>query len=401
MAANNNLSIDYDNSLVTQQGDFNSLPSDRTKLETGVVFWQPYGKTVFSNFPDLFHAFHAIGKLDAVANIVANRINPQTYQEAGRTQTTIDDGIDYTFPLTFKGAEIRTLAAILNIDTFKKQAGNNASNKLAMTNTAIEDKDYGIMGNLFVWQAGTDNHLHMSYALLNCGVRVLDCAGVGNDLTYNVEFYSDQPRIRTGLGTVIVAEKFYEDTDTFTLGYGPNGTATTFQPGLGTAIGATQGSLTTAQQATLSVSPLNLQVIRRDKALTNPYRYFADIRLNGQPVPESNLVSYDETTGLVEFVTAPPLGAVMEWTYALKTGYPDWIEAMNYGVGEYVQHNNKVVVSVSPTLGTPPAAPDWFPLYTIDFPKRIPYCNGDISNVKNRVGNLTNPFVRWEIITSE
>lgn len=400
--ANNNLSINYQNTLVTQQGDFNSVADERTKLVNGLIFWQPYGKTVFSNFPENFHSFHLIGKLDVMPNIVANRINPQTYQEAGRTLTTIDDGIDYTFPLTFKGNDIRNLAAILNIDTFKKQTGRNADNKLAMTNTAIEDKDYGVMGNLLIWQAGADNHLRMSYALLNCGIRVLDCAGVGNDYTYNVEFYSDQPRIRTGLGTVIVAEKFYEDATVFTLGYGPNGTTTAFQPGLGTAIGSTQGSLAAAQELTLATSgPLNLQIIREEKALINPYRYFLDIRLNGQPVPESDLVGYNETTGLVTFVTAPPLGAVLEWTYALKTGYPDWIETMNYGIGEYAQYDRKVWASVSPTIGTPPAIPNWVLMYPIDIPKRIPYCNGDISDVKNRVGNLTNPFVRWEVITSE
>jgi len=401
MAANNNLSINYDNTLVTQHGDFNSVDSERTKLETGVIFWQPYGKTIFSNFPDLMHAYHAIGKLDPMANIVAAPVNPQTYQEAGRTKTTINDGLDYTFPLTFKGAEVRTLAAILNIDTFAKQAGGNTTHKIAMTNTTIEDKDYGIMGNLFVWQAGSGNHLHMSYILPECGIRVLDCSGVGDDQTYNVEFYSSQPRQRVGLGTVVVAEKFFEDTTNFTLGWGPNGTNTGFQPGLGTAIGSTQTSLTAAQEATLVASVLNLQVVRRDKALNDPYRYFVDIRLNGRLVSPSELVYYDEGSGLVEFVTPPALGDVLEWTYFLKTGYPDWSNEMNYGVGEYATYNDDIWVSVNPILGTAPASTAWFKMFPKDYTQRIPYANGDISNIKNRVGNLTNPFVRWEIITSE
>lgn len=398
---NNNLNINYDNSLTTQGADFNSVASERTALGTGLIFWQAYGKTVFSNFPENFHAMHAIGKLDATANIVATPVNPQTYQEGGRTKTTIDDGLEYVFPLTFKGADTRNLAAILNIDTFKKQSGYNTTNKLALTHTTIKDGDYGVRGNLIVWQAGSDNKLHMSYALIECGIRVLDCSGVGDDLTYNVEFYSSKDRVRVGMGTAIVCEKFYEDTDVFTLGYGPNGTITEFQPGLGTAIGATQGSLTASQEATLALNPLNLQVVDDSRALDDPYRYFIDIRLNGQSVIDSDLVKYDESTGLVEFVTAPPLGAVLEWVYALKTGYPDWSETMNYGVGEYATYNGNIWVSVAPVLGTAPASTAWFNMYSATYPKRIPYCNGDISDVKNRVGNLTHPLVRWEVIVSE
>lgn len=389
----NTLALNTSNFASTQQGDNTSETSMVTKLQNCIPMWQRHGDWRLQSFPAQMHILHRIGKLTTIANITGTPVNPQDYQEVGRTKTTMNDGVGFTFPITFVGNDRLNLMMMLGIDPTKIAGTTDKSN----TPTAIKvGKDYGICGNFHMYYAAESQHLVTSMVVLNCGIRVLEITGAGDNLTYNVEIYSDNEAVTVALGQAIVAEKFYEDGVLFTGGQSPDGILTTFQAGWGVANGTTgAGSLSLTQQATLAASKLRLVSYDTTKAITDAFRFFIEIRIDGTPVNPNEITGYSQSTGLVTFANPPAAGSILEWVYIVNTGFPDWDAERNYGVGINVEYSGQVWHSVTPVLGTAPAAGPWTSLGLTTLWDRTPQNWGVNSNPKNWE-NPSNMFVSCE-----
>lgn len=392
MAANT-LEINASNFASTQQGDNTSNPSMVTKLQNCIPMWQRFGDWRLMNFPDQMHTVHRIGKLTTIANIAGTLVNPQDCQEVGRKKTTMNDGVGFVFPLTFMGNDTLNLMMMLGIDPFLVAGTVDKSN----TPTSIQiGKDYGICGNFLMYYANEEQYLITSMIVRNCGIRVLTQTGAGDNLTYDVEIYSDEEATKVSLGQAIVVEKFYEDGVLFTGGKSPDGILTTFQPGWGVANGTTgAGSLSLTQQATLAANKLKPVSYDITKALTDAFRFFIEIRLDGVIVSPDQISGYSQTTGLVTFVTPPAAGAVLEWVYIVNTGFPSWDAARFYGADMCVEYNGQVWQSITPILGTAPAAGPWTSLGITSLWDRTANNWGLNTNPKNW-DNPSNMFVSCE-----
>lgn len=331
------------NKLMTGGNDQTSPISQRKFLNT-VPMFHTYGSTVFTEHQDLLHAIHRLCFVVQTGNISVTNVNESFLQYAGKKRIRVNDGKEWTLPITLAGNELNTLLGITGQDV------NISTNGVIDYNTAFPiGKDFGTIGALYIAAADPDNRLSGGEYWTNVGLRVLQTAGVTNgDNNYEVEFYSFDDRaecLKITSGQIVIVEKF-QDSGLLVNPDAPDGTISTFQCGFG------NGSLTTAEKTLVSATPLQPQTVRPEFAGTgNVWQYFLDIRINGVQIPIDYDVMYDSSAGALKFGTPPPAGSCLEIAYVLNTGFPTFDATRRYARYTTVEYQGKVFQS----RPTPPA----------------------------------------------
>lgn len=281
-------------SVISLRGGNDTATADNIRIgKRLLVVWVKQGGIILTNG---LTYMRKMSDVQQIADIAAEFLNERDIFESGSKSLPTSDGINWSTTLTLEGDSIEEVASLIG--------------QAIQTYPSIQNKDYGLCGHLVLMSFDEDYDLKKTDVLFDVGVKLDSIPGTQDgEISRNVTLYTKQGKNAVSIwglpgvsqGGVPAFEIFWDNGSTVTNTDAPDGVLTAFTLGDGN------------DSYAVPAAPLILQV--DPTAGTTAYQYFYYIRVDGVDVNPNDIASFNTTTKVLTFVTAPADGAKLEVAY--------------------------------------------------------------------------------------
>lgn len=276
-----------------------------------VPLWLKRGGLNISAFPDTMFSMNRLCKVVELSDPATERQNEREHFNVGKKKIPVNDGITTTFTLTGEGNAYSLYAALKGQD-LRDAAG------IAM------GVDIASAGDLVLVEADDSGGVKGSTYIPNCTLKFSTMPGATDgDSNLEIEISTTSTAWRFGSYVIPIREIWKDPVGSTTNTAAPDGSITAFTLGDGNNSGVS------------TLTPLAVKF--------NPDGSGADQHIlavyTDSTLVSSSAYTYNSSTGVLTFTTAPADGAALEGIYCLRVGAPKW-EAKEYGIGSIVLGSN-------------------------------------------------------------
>ena len=227
--------------------------------------------------------------VQSIGNPTAEFINEREHFESGKKLLKLNDGTNWTIPITFEGDHTTDIASMLAQD-------------LHVNPVLKWGQDKSRTCDLVLYSVQDNEDVNICDAYFDLGVKLKELPGSENaEVNFELEVYGQEDsQVVRIYGGHSIGYEIFQTTGTHTDPAAPNGILTTFD--LGDSLNA---YAVAAPPDVLQANP---------DGTTDLQRYFFKVRLNGVDVSDTE-ASFNSTTKTITFVTAPASGDKLEVWY--------------------------------------------------------------------------------------